>query len=114
MYLRDEPPWFAFLVHLRDIHDVHRWKGSRLLREYSDSDEEFLAKATSMEPTIIGEILFGFGGARGELVCAMRMPPPGHGTWRAGGRPRRAAPSRGPRRQGRGPGRADRTCDSRR
>ncbi len=74
MYLRDEPPWFAFLTHPRDIHDLYRWKGSRLLREYSDSDEEFLAKATSMEPTVAGEVLFGFGGARGELVGVMRMP----------------------------------------
>jgi fatty aldehyde-generating acyl-ACP reductase len=74
MYLRNEPPWFAFLIHPRDIHDLFRWKGSRLLRQYSDSDEDFLAKATSLEPTMIGEVILGFGGARGELVGAMRMP----------------------------------------
>lgn len=74
MYLRNEPPWFIFLVHPRDIHDLHRWRGSRLLREYSSGDDDFLRKATTAEPSVIGEVLFGFGGIRGELVGVMRTP----------------------------------------
>jgi predicted amino acid dehydrogenase len=74
MYLRNEPPWFVFLTHPRDIRDLFQWKGSRLLREYSDSDDDFVAKATTLEPTIGGELLFGFGGPRGELIGVMRMP----------------------------------------
>ena len=73
-YLRSEPPWFAFLIHPRDIEDLYRWKGSKLLRDYSSGDEDFLRKATTLEPTVIGEVLFGFGGPRGELVGVMRMP----------------------------------------
>ena len=83
MYIRNEPPWFAFLIHPRDIKDLFRWKGSRLLRQYSDSDEEFVAKATSMEATVSAELLFGFGSMRGELIGVMRMP---HQVMAPGGR----------------------------
>lgn len=83
MYVRNEPPWFAFLIHPRDIDDLRRWKGSRLLRQYSDSDEEFVAKATTMEANVSGEVLFGFGSARGELIGVMRMP---HQVMGPGGR----------------------------
>lgn len=74
MYLRSDPPWFAFLTHPRDVGDIFRWKGSRLLREYSDSDEELVAKWTSLEPMVSGELVFGFGGPRGEMVAVTRMP----------------------------------------
>lgn len=83
MYLRSEPPWFAFLTHMRDIRDLHRWKGSRLLRQYSDSDDEFLAKVTMLESTVIGEVLFGVGGPRGEMIGIFRMP---HKIMGSGGR----------------------------
>ncbi len=74
MYLRSDPPWFAFLIHPRDMSDLLRWKGARLLRQYSASDEDFVRKATSMPPVMGGEVLFGFGALRGELVGVMRMP----------------------------------------
>src|SRR5687768_16139626 len=83
MYIRNEPPWFAFLIHPRDIDDLSRWKGSRLLRQYSDSDEDFVAKATSMDAAVSGELLFGFGAARGELIGVMRLP---HQVMGPGGR----------------------------
>ncbi|HEX8347314.1 MAG TPA: hypothetical protein VF657_21635 [Actinoplanes sp.] len=83
MYIRNEPPWFAFLIHPRAIDDLFSWKGSRLLREYSDSDDEFVAKATTLEATISGEVLFGFGGMRGELIGVMRLP---HQLMAPGGR----------------------------
>lgn len=74
MPLSTEPPWFAFLIHPRNLADLMAWKGSSLLRRYSSSDEEFVAKATTMESAVVGDLLFGLGGPRGELVGVVRMP----------------------------------------
>ncbi|WP_344387407.1 hypothetical protein [Streptomyces vastus] len=44
------------------------------MREYSADDDDFLRKVNTMEPVVIGDLLFGMGGPRGELVGVMRMP----------------------------------------
>lgn len=68
------PPSFAFLIHPRNLADLLAWKPSRLLRQYSSSDEEFVGKATTMDAAVVGDLLFGLGGSRGELVGVVRMP----------------------------------------
>jgi fatty aldehyde-generating acyl-ACP reductase len=73
-YVREEPPWFAFLVHPRDLDDFYRWPAGKILRRYSSSEEEFIAKtATIVEPVLLGEIVFGFEPIRGELVAVPRI-----------------------------------------
>lgn len=72
--MRGTAPLFAFLIHARSPEDFHRWPGSRLIRDHSDSEEDFLAKVTTADPMIVGEFTFGIGAPYGELVGVMRMP----------------------------------------
>lgn len=73
-YLTSQPPWFAFLIHPRDIQDLHQVGGSSLIAEHSASEEDFRDKMCSMPPTVVGGVTFGLGPARGELIGVMRMP----------------------------------------
>lgn len=73
-YLTSQPPWFSFLIHPRDIQDLHQVGGSSLIAEHSADDEEFRDKMCSMPPTIMGSVTFGLSPAWGELVGVMRMP----------------------------------------
>jgi fatty aldehyde-generating acyl-ACP reductase len=73
-YLTSEPPWFAFLIHPRDIEDLYQVGGSSLIREHSANEEEFRDKMCSIPPTVVGSVTFGQGPARGELVGVVRMP----------------------------------------
>jgi fatty aldehyde-generating acyl-ACP reductase len=72
-YLSHRSPWFAFIVHPREVDDIKRIGGTSLLREHSASDEEFQRKACTSVPIVAGEILFGFSAIRGDLVAVMRM-----------------------------------------
>ena len=74
MFVGSDPPWFAFLIHPRDIGDLYRWPGSRLLRDNSRDEAEFVAKVHTMEPMALGEVVFGIGGPRGELITVLRLP----------------------------------------
>jgi predicted amino acid dehydrogenase len=73
-YLSAQPPSFAFLTHLRDDDDLYRIGASSFLRRYSDGEEDFRRKMCSLPPIVAGEISFGFGPVRGEVVVVMRMP----------------------------------------
>ncbi len=73
-YLTNQPPWFAFLIHPRDIIDLYQISGSALIAEHSASEDEFRDKMCSMPPTIVGQVTFGLGGATGELIGVVRMP----------------------------------------
>ncbi|TMK37794.1 MAG: hypothetical protein E6G66_19305 [Actinobacteria bacterium] len=73
-YLSAQPPAFVFLTHLRDDDDLHRIGASSFLRRYSDGEDDFRRKMCSLPPLVAGEISFGFGPVRGEVVVVMRMP----------------------------------------
>jgi len=73
-YLSAQPPAFVFLTHLRDDGDLHRIGASTFLRRYSDDEDDFRRKMCSLPPLVAGEITFGFGPLRGEVVVVMRKP----------------------------------------
>jgi predicted amino acid dehydrogenase len=73
-YLSTDAPWFGFVGHLRDRGDLYRMGGTSLLRRYSRSDAEFVAKACSLPPLVVGEVRIGFSAVRGEVVALMRLP----------------------------------------
>ena len=73
-YLSAQPPAFVFLTHLRDDADLHRIGASSFLRRYSDGEDDFRRKMCSLPPLVAGEISFGFGPVRGEVVVVMRQP----------------------------------------
>jgi predicted amino acid dehydrogenase len=73
-YLSAQPPAFVFLTHLRDDADLHRIGASSFLRRYSDGEDDFRRKICSLPPLVAGEISFGFGPVRGEVVVVMRKP----------------------------------------
>jgi fatty aldehyde-generating acyl-ACP reductase len=67
-------PAFAFIAHPRDVRDLHLFRGGSVIAQHSASEEEFRAKMLSHPPTVVGEITFGFGVLRGELVSVSLMP----------------------------------------
>ena len=73
-YLSAQPPAFVFLTHLRDDDDLHRIGASSFLQRYSDGEDDFRRKMCSLPPLVAGEISFGFGPVRGEVVVVMRKP----------------------------------------
>ncbi len=75
MYLScGQPPWFAFLVHPRDLSEFLTMPGGSLLRKYSDSDEEYVRKATSNPPVVCDDVVFMGSAVRGEIVGVPRLP----------------------------------------
>ncbi len=72
-FLGQQPPWFAFVVHPRDVADFKTMPGASLLREYSDSDEEFVRKASTGRPVVLSDVTFGMSPVRGELIGTPRM-----------------------------------------
>lgn len=82
-WLLDQAPWFSFVVHPRDIHDLEQMPGSSVIRRHSSSDEEFVAKAMSSPPLVLHDIAFPGTAVRGEIVGTPRLPdtiltPDGH------------------------------------
>lgn len=73
-YLTGEAPWFAFIVHPRDMADCVSMPGGAFLRDHSDSDEEFVAKAASSPPVVVDEVVFAGMPVRGELIGVGRLP----------------------------------------
>jgi predicted amino acid dehydrogenase len=73
-YLTNQRPWFAFLIHPRDVPDLHNVGGSALIAEHSADENEFVSKMCTMPPTILGQATFGLGGAQGDLIGVIRMP----------------------------------------
>jgi fatty aldehyde-generating acyl-ACP reductase len=74
VYVSSAKPWFTFLVHPRDIRDLDSIRAASLLRRYSDSEEEYVAKACTLAPLVLGDVRVGGVPVRGEIVCAVRMP----------------------------------------
>jgi predicted amino acid dehydrogenase len=73
-YLTGDPPWFAFIVHPRNMADCVSMPGGAFLRDHSESDEEFCAKAASSPPVVIDEVVFAGMLVRGELIGVGRLP----------------------------------------
>jgi fatty aldehyde-generating acyl-ACP reductase len=73
-YLRPEPPWFAFLVHLRSTRDADRVGVGRFVRRYSRDGAEFERRLQAMPPVVSSEIRFRSSAARGEVICINRLP----------------------------------------
>jgi predicted amino acid dehydrogenase len=69
-----QTPWFTFLVHPRHILDVHTFRGSSIVRQHSATEEEYVAKVCTNPPLVSGEVSFGPGGIRGEVIAVVRTP----------------------------------------
>lgn len=73
-YLTNDAPWFSFLVHGRDVADFFLVGGSSIIASHSASQQEFIAKMSTMPPTVIGTVRIGSGPAWGEVIAIVRMP----------------------------------------
>ncbi|MDT5035883.1 MAG: fatty aldehyde-rating acyl-ACP reductase [Micromonosporaceae bacterium] len=73
-YLRSDPPSFMFLIHPRDVGDLHTAPGASVIYQHSATEDEFRDKMLTLPPTITGEVSFGFGPIRGETLVVFRMP----------------------------------------
>lgn len=83
MYLGNQVPWFAFVVHARDLRDLMAFPGATLIREHSTSDEEFVEKLSTNPPVVLHDVLFGPAAIRGEIIGVPLLPdamvtPDGH------------------------------------
>ncbi|MGH3252032.1 MAG: hypothetical protein ACRDOI_38295 [Trebonia sp.] len=74
MYLSNIPPWFCFIVHPRQVSDLDQIGGASLIRRYSKDEEEFVRKACSSPPLVLGEVTTRGSSIRGEVIGAVRMP----------------------------------------
>lgn len=73
-HLSNDPPWFAFLVHPRDMNDLHRCRESAFLLERSNSEEDFIEQLRDHPPTVIGEVTFSGSALRGEIIAVGFLP----------------------------------------
>lgn len=73
-YLRSEPPWFAFLVHLRSTHDADRVGVGRFVRRYSRDGADFERRLQAIPAVVSSEVRFRSSLARGEVICINRLP----------------------------------------
>jgi predicted amino acid dehydrogenase len=74
MYVTNAKPWFTFLVHPRDVPDLYSIRAVSLLRRYSDDEQDFVAKACTLAPLVLGDVRLRGSPVRGEVVCAVRLP----------------------------------------
>ena len=72
-YLSAQPPAFVFLTHLRDDDDLDRIGASSFLRRYSDGEDDFRRKMSSLPPLVAGEISFGFAPVRGAVLEGLEV-----------------------------------------
>ena len=68
------PPDFSFIGHPRDEADIFRARPLTLLRMLSSSDEDFVARALSLPPFLLGEVTVGFGPFHGEVLTITCLP----------------------------------------
>ena len=73
-YLTHDPLWFSFLVHPRDMTDLHRCRESAFLLDRSESEEDFIAQLAHHPPTVIGEVTFSESAVRGEIIAVGFLP----------------------------------------
>jgi len=68
------PPWFAFVVHPRNLPELIAMPGASLVYDHSENDEEFIAKATRNPPVVLADVVFSGSAVRGELIGLGRLP----------------------------------------
>ena len=73
-YLTNDPVWFSFLVHPRDMADLNRCRESAFLLDRSESEEDFIAQLAYHPPTVIGEVTFSGSAVRGEIIGVGFLP----------------------------------------
>ncbi len=73
-YLTNDPVWFSFLVHPRDMADLYRCRESAFLLDRSESEEDFLQQLAYHPPTVIGEVTFSGSAVRGEIIAVGFLP----------------------------------------
>lgn len=83
MFLGKQVPWFAFVVHARDLRDLLTFPGATLIRDHSSSDEEFVEKLSTNPPVVLDDVRFGTAAIRGEIIGVPLLPeaivtPDGH------------------------------------
>jgi predicted amino acid dehydrogenase len=84
VYLGNQPPWFTFIVHPRDLPDLMAtMPGSSLIRKHSASDQEFVDKVSTNPPVVLHDVIFGGSAMRGEIIGIPLLPdavltPDGH------------------------------------
>jgi fatty aldehyde-generating acyl-ACP reductase len=75
MYLTsDQPPWFVFIVHPRDVAETLTMPGGAFVRRYSESDEEFVNKLEANPPVVCAEVTFAGSPVRGEIIGVPLLP----------------------------------------
>src|SRR6185437_1063117 len=67
-------PWFAFIVHPRDLPELIAMPGASLVYDHSASDEEFIAKARGNPPIVLADVVFSGAAVRGELIGIGFLP----------------------------------------
>jgi fatty aldehyde-generating acyl-ACP reductase len=67
-------PWFAFIVHPRDLPELIAMPGASLVYDHSEDDEEFIAKALGNPPVVLADVVFSGSAVRGELIGIGRLP----------------------------------------
>lgn len=67
-------PWFAFLVHPRNLIDVDRTGIGPLLRHYSTDEADCRRKVASIPPLVTAQLRFAGSAATGEVISIPRFP----------------------------------------
>jgi fatty aldehyde-generating acyl-ACP reductase len=67
-------PWFAFIVHLRGVDDLARFRPTAFLRRLSSSESEYRDRISKLPPLVIATMRFGGTALEGELIAVARMP----------------------------------------
>jgi predicted amino acid dehydrogenase len=74
MTLGANPPWFAFIVHPRNLSELIAMPGASLVYDHSDGDADFIAKAMHNPPVALADVVFTGSAVRGELIGIGRLP----------------------------------------
>lgn len=67
-------PWFAFIVHPRNLPELIAMPGASLVYDHSESDEEFIEKALGNPPVVLADVVFPGSAVRGELIGIGFLP----------------------------------------
>jgi predicted amino acid dehydrogenase len=78
-----DAPWFAFVIHPRDVPDLLAMPGASLVRDPAETDIEFVARAGRSPPMLVCDVVLTGQAAHGELIGIGRLPeamltPDGH------------------------------------
>jgi len=73
-FVSGNPPWFAFIVHPRDLPELIAMPGASLVYDHSADDADFIAKALGNPPVVLADVVFSGSAVRGELIGIGRLP----------------------------------------